>query len=73
VPAAPPPPPSPQSLLVPKLSLGSMFSSSCWAVSDHLLYGVHYMHMGEPRRWYSVPAEEGKRYEVSAGVACLLA
>jgi hypothetical protein len=54
-------------LLVPKLSLGSMFSSSCWAVSDHLLYGVHYMHMGEPRRWYSVPAEEGKRYEVRQG------
>ncbi|WIA16623.1 hypothetical protein OEZ85_013288 [Tetradesmus obliquus] len=63
VPAAPLPPPSPQSLLVPKLSLGSMFSSSCWGVTDHLLYGVHYMHMGEPRRWYSVPAEEGKRYE----------
>lgn len=51
-------------LLVPRVSVGSMFSSTCWGVSDHLLYGIHYCHVGEVRRWYCVPADEGRLYEV---------
>jgi hypothetical protein len=57
-------------LLVPRVSVGSMFSSSCWGVSDHLLYGVHYLHVGEARRWYCVPAEDGRLYEVCAVLIC---
>jgi len=51
-------------LLTPRLSIGSMFASHSWAVADHLLYTVSYLHKGDPRRWYGVSSGDADAFEV---------
>lgn len=51
-------------LLTPRLSIGSMFASRSWAVADHLLYTVSYLHKGDPRRWYGVSSGDADAFEV---------
>ncbi|KAG8389201.1 hypothetical protein BUALT_Bualt02G0204300 [Buddleja alternifolia] len=43
------------SILVPQLFIGMCFASQCWRNEDHHLYSLCYMHLGEPKVYYSVP------------------
>lgn len=47
----------------PALRVGMMFSACPWRVEEHLLYSASYLHCGEARRWYSVPASASAAFE----------
>ncbi|KAG9145128.1 hypothetical protein Leryth_008916 [Lithospermum erythrorhizon] len=50
-------------VMVPWLYIGMLFSSFCWHVEDHCFYSMNYHHWGEPKCWYSVPADEADAFE----------
>eukprot|EP00201_Polytomella_parva_P019578 CAMPEP_0175044216 /NCGR_PEP_ID=MMETSP0052_2-20121109/3671_1 /TAXON_ID=51329 ORGANISM="Polytomella parva, Strain SAG 63-3" /NCGR_SAMPLE_ID=MMETSP0052_2 /ASSEMBLY_ACC=CAM_ASM_000194 /LENGTH=585 /DNA_ID=CAMNT_0016307465 /DNA_START=405 /DNA_END=2159 /DNA_ORIENTATION=- len=51
-------------VLSPTLSVHMMFSSTCWAINDHCLYTLDFLHPGgEARKWYGVPARSIQRFE----------
>ncbi|KAK7284126.1 hypothetical protein RJT34_18865 [Clitoria ternatea] len=39
----------------PRIHVGMCFSSLNWKVEEHHLYSLSYMHLGEPKVWYSIP------------------
>ncbi|KAF9428426.1 hypothetical protein BGZ94_002445 [Podila epigama] len=50
-------------LTIPWLHVGMCFSTFCWQNEDHYTYSVNYMHWGETRTWYSVPACDALKFE----------
>ncbi|XP_048493554.1 putative lysine-specific demethylase JMJ16 isoform X2 [Beta vulgaris subsp. vulgaris] len=42
-------------ILAPQLHIGMCFSCLPWTVEEHRLYKLHYLGMGAPRIWYSIP------------------
>ncbi|XP_034036062.1 lysine-specific demethylase 4A-like isoform X2 [Thalassophryne amazonica] len=50
-------------LTSPSLHFGMWKSSSAWHTEDMDLYSITYLHFGEPKFWYTVPPEHGKRLE----------
>ena len=50
-------------ITVPWLYFGMTLSTFCWHVEDHHFYSVNYHHFGDPKVWYSIPAEHSARFE----------
>uniref|UniRef100_A0AAR2IUH4 [histone H3]-trimethyl-L-lysine(4) demethylase n=1 Tax=Pygocentrus nattereri TaxID=42514 RepID=A0AAR2IUH4_PYGNA len=48
---------------VPWLYVGMCFSSFCWHIEDHWSYSINYLHWGEPKTWYGVPAHAAEQLE----------
>ncbi|XP_058842465.1 lysine-specific demethylase 5A isoform X3 [Acipenser ruthenus] len=48
---------------VPWLYVGMCFSSFCWHIEDHWSYSINYLHWGEPKTWYGVPAHAAQKLE----------
>ncbi|KAF7818433.1 putative lysine-specific demethylase JMJ16 isoform X1 [Senna tora] len=47
----------------PQIHVGMCFSSSNWKVEENQFYSLYYMHMGEPRVWYSIPRRFAADFE----------
>ncbi|XP_068599163.1 lysine-specific demethylase 4A-like [Brachionichthys hirsutus] len=47
----------------PYLYFGMWKSAFAWHTQDMDLYNLNYLHFGEPKSWYAVPPEHGKRLE----------
>uniref|UniRef100_UPI00358F3A27 lysine-specific demethylase 5D-like isoform X2 n=1 Tax=Myxine glutinosa TaxID=7769 RepID=UPI00358F3A27 len=48
---------------VPWLYVGMCFSSFCWHIEDHWSYSINFLHWGEPKTWYGVPAYAAEQLE----------
>uniref|UniRef100_A0A8C8H1E7 [histone H3]-trimethyl-L-lysine(4) demethylase n=1 Tax=Oncorhynchus tshawytscha TaxID=74940 RepID=A0A8C8H1E7_ONCTS len=48
---------------VPWLYVGMCFSSFCWHIEDHWSYSINFLHWGEPKTWYGVPAHAAEQLE----------
>ncbi|XP_062855327.1 lysine-specific demethylase 5C isoform X2 [Trichomycterus rosablanca] len=48
---------------VPWLYVGMVFSAFCWHIEDHWSYSINYLHWGEPKTWYGVPAIAAEKLE----------
>jgi histone demethylase JARID1 len=50
-------------MTVPWVYVGMCFSAFCWHSEDHNTYSINYLHRGEAKTWYGVPAAHADRLE----------
>ena len=48
---------------VPWLYVGMCFSTFCWHVEDHWTPSINFLHWGEPKTWYGIPANYAEKAE----------
>ena len=48
---------------VPWLYVGMCFSTFCWHVEDHWTPSINFLHWGEPKTWYGIPASFAEKAE----------
>ncbi|KAF9982818.1 hypothetical protein BGZ75_005704 [Mortierella antarctica] len=51
------------SIMVPWLYVGMCFSAFCWRNEAHYTYSINYMHWGDTKTWYGVPATDALKFE----------
>ncbi|ORX95233.1 hypothetical protein K493DRAFT_301594 [Basidiobolus meristosporus CBS 931.73] len=50
-------------LVVPRLNVGMCFSSFSWRYEPYYAYGIDFLHWGDSKTWYCVPASDARRFE----------
>ena len=43
-----------------QLGFGALFGGHAWAVHEHFMYGLSYMHVGAPRTWYGLSGHDAE-------------
>ncbi|KAG9287256.1 hypothetical protein G9A89_008886 [Geosiphon pyriformis] len=53
-------------MMLPWVYVGMAFSAFCWHVEDQYTYSINYMHCGETKTWYGIPASNANKFEEAA-------